>query len=521
MSPSTLIIIQKSLYVVTQNDSVYAFDGSNCTPLLQTSLLLNASQGEEAVQCGDLPGNCKTIAPTIGALGTPVIDPASGTLYVVTESECPGNTTCNQGSLPVYYHYLHALDLTTLSVSPERYSGPVQVYPPGSNSSLWSKNHIQRPGLLLQSAPAPAYPTVYIAFSMMDGAPTPYPTGWVFAYDAQNLQSTSYPLAFNTVPSTASTANGGGIWEGGAGLALGADSDTGQSYIYVATGNGTWDAYNSNPPNTDYGEAFIKLKLDLSGVADYFATAQAIPLGCPCKDFDFGSGGVMLIPDDLLPGSYSHMAIMADKEGKIYVVDRHTPGGYTGVCSTTMCPATGCMLPTCTGTDANLESITEAPNLTFHNTAAYWNNTLYYAQAAGHPLKKYLVTSSCPVGSPAGAQPPICTTSVASTVTFKYGATPAVSSNGTSNAVVWAILSNNPPENSGFGTLYAFDNNLNQLYNSDMCSTGADKLGNAMKFSVPTIANGFVYAGGEQSCSPTTTCQWFLNIYGKKSRQSC
>jgi hypothetical protein len=60
-------------YVVTQNDSVYAFDATTCavlTPKGQPKSLLQP--GEEAALCADLH-NC-TVGPIVGILGTPVIE---------------------------------------------------------------------------------------------------------------------------------------------------------------------------------------------------------------------------------------------------------------------------------------------------------------------------------------------------------------------------------------------------------------------------------------------------------------
>jgi hypothetical protein len=73
-----------------------------------------------------------------------------------------------------------------------------------------------------------------------------------------------------------------------------------------------------------------------------------------------------------------------------------------------------------------------------------------------------------------------------------YAATPSVSSNGNHNngtGIVWALTSNarNSP-------LYAFDaENLNILFKSMDCPN--DKIGPPTKFSVPTVANGYVFAG--------------------------
>jgi hypothetical protein len=61
---------------------------------------------------------------------------------------------------------------------------------------------------------------------------------------------------------------------------------------------------------------------------------------------------------------------------------------------------------------------------------------------------------------------------------------------------VWVLNTTNNNSNNGSGTpgqavLFAYDaTTLNQLFNGNASAT-------AVKFSVPTVANGKVYVGGE------------------------
>jgi hypothetical protein len=71
----------KSLvYVVTQNDSIYMFDGTNIPQNKQCTLIASNTSliptGETSMACGGIggPPHCQTIAPTVGILGTPVVD---------------------------------------------------------------------------------------------------------------------------------------------------------------------------------------------------------------------------------------------------------------------------------------------------------------------------------------------------------------------------------------------------------------------------------------------------------------
>src|SRR5579872_1267496 len=207
-----------TVYVVTHDDVGIAFtipstwNGQSCTGISYTvrDLLAGTSPQQYPADCCYLGGKasgCPTINPTVGVLGTPVIDTTNNTLYLVAESQSGQPNTYNPGpqggvcptdnSPTAWYHYMHALDPTTLQEKTS-YGSPVQVYPPGNTTpSLWSENHIQRPGLLHLPGPETPYTkTTYAAFSMMDGAGFPYPDGWVFGYNATNLGQT--PNTFGT-----------------------------------------------------------------------------------------------------------------------------------------------------------------------------------------------------------------------------------------------------------------------------------------------------------------------------------
>jgi hypothetical protein len=474
------------VYVVTMNDKVYAFDANTCMLLNSVSLVPvipgcdPATTCEKAVGCHFIGGGgCETIAPTVGILSTPVIDAAvgtggtTGTMYVVAETQVGSG-----GSISAWHHRLHALDITNLK---EKTGSPVIIqgnYPPATFSS---HNQIQRPGLLLLKNAGPNGDTmVYAGFSLMDGGTEAgaLPSGWVFGYDTTNLSSQppGLPYIFDTTPNgQAPDGPGGGIWQGGAGLAAGVASATDPTrYIYVATGDGTFDV---NIGGQDYGDSFLKLTLDLRPAA-YFTRFNELALP---PNTDYGSGGVLLVPDNTFK-NYPYIAVNASKDGNIYVVHRGAPGGYNGVSNTN--------LQTVTGTHG------------FHNAPAYWSGHLYYAVTGGI-LKSYSMNNSCTPG-------PICSGRLFSKVSFPYGATPSVSSNGllAGTGVVWAIAVPNQPQGGIPAILYAFDaTTLAELYDSSQCGT-QDTAGTGQKFAVPTVANGKVYIG----------TQGELDVYGQLSR---
>jgi hypothetical protein len=517
------------VYVVTQLDNVYAFDGVNvntdgsCILLLPERTLLLA--GESPVDCSHL-GGCPS-GPYFGILGTPVIDATAAVLYLVAETQT--------GTFPTltYYHRLHALKLTDLS---EQDSGPVQICQNGcgiQTGSQFSQSHIQRPGLLWLSASQSRRQNnmVYASFSMDDGAAS-NPNGWIFGYNAANLQDANYPLAYETTPGTQKRR--GGIWQGGAGLVAAKDSGP-NYYLYFSTGDGDFDLDQPPPVNTDAADAFIKLNTDLSRPSGvyYFAPSDQYWRGCDTppnfNDMDLGSGGTMALPETAFsPARY--YAVKADKENYMWAMDRTLPGGYTGGNSQYQYCGSGnysCANP-CQAPNNNVaEQLPVAPNhytgAQARSSPAFWSGMvstgdrgeLYFAANGTGPvgqMKRYPVSTSC-------STPPICSpvasTNVDPTGTgLGYAATPSVSSNPSyQNGIVWAIKLDSRQTNPA---LFAFDaGSLTELWDSKQCVdiTGVprDQPGVTTKFSVPTIANGFVYIGTQTD----------FDIYGMVASRTC
>jgi hypothetical protein len=111
---------------------------------------------------------------------------------------------------------------------------------------------------------------------------------------------------------------------------------------------------------------------------------------------------------------------------------------------------------------------------------AYFNNTVYYG-AVNDTLKAFPITNA-----------KLATTaSVHTTNSFLYpGTTPAVSANGITNGIVWAV------ENSSPAVLHAYDaTTLQELYNSNQAAGARDQFGNGNKFITPLVVNGHVFVG--------------------------
>jgi hypothetical protein len=448
------------VYVVTEADSVYAFDadnitGTNASPLWKASLIdtaHGAAAGATTVNSSTDLG-CGDLVPQVGITGTPVIDPSTGTIYVEAKSKENGS----------FIHRLHALDITT---GTEKSPGPVVITATvagtgdGNSGGLvtFDALHEQnRPGLLLVNG------SVYIGYaSHCDWAPY---HGWLFAYDATTLTQKG---AFIT------TANGsdGGIWMSGSGLA--ADS-TGN--LFVATGNGTFDT--KNIPATQFGDSIVKVAMGTSNlsVTDYFTLYNQAALSG--SDLDLGSGGVLLAPDQ--SGSHPHELFLVGKTGTIYVVDRdQMTANNLHYCATS-----------CTSDPQIVQEITNAVGGMWA-MPGYWNNTIYF-WGRSDVLKAFSLNSGL-----------LNSTLSSSTTTSagEFGVTPAISSNGTTGGIVWAVYGplGNPM------VLYAYDatNLANKLYDNTQAANNRDRGGNWVKFTIPTVANGKVYVGTQTE----------LDIYG-------
>jgi hypothetical protein len=426
------------VFVVTENDSVYAFAVNGGTQLWRVSAL---GQGETP---SDNHG-CSQISPQIGITDTPVIDKAkgpNGAIYFVAMSK---------DSAAHYHQRLHALDLKT---GAELFGGPTEItatYPGSGDGSQGGQvifapgQYAERAGLLEVGS------TIYIAFTSHCDA-RPY-TGWVMSYNAQTLAQTS---VLNVTPN----GNEGAIWMAGSGLA----SD-GQA-LYFLDGNGTFDTTldsNGFPVNGDYGNAFMKISLTGQlTVADYFTMFNTMQESD--ADEDLGSGGAMILPDLLDSGhQVHHLAVGAGKDSNIYVVNRDNMGKFNPNDDSAIYQEIDGVLP---------GGVWAMP--------AYFNNTVYYGSVA-NPLKAFGISNAKLSTSP--------TSQTATSFTYP-GTIPTVSANGTTNGIVWAIENTNP------AVLHAYDatNLANELYNSNQAGS-RDQFGPGNKFITPMIVNGKVFVG--------------------------
>jgi len=427
------------LYVVTEHDSVYAFNAATGASLWHVSLLLS---GETT---GD-GGSCGQITPEIGVTATPVIDQSTGpngAIYIVNMSKDAGGQ---------YHHRLNALDLTT---GAQLLGGPTTIqatYPgtgegsSGNTVTFAPGQYAERTGLLEFNG------GIYTAWtSHCDSGPY---TGWIMGYSASTLQQTS---VLNVTPN----GSKGAIWMSGAGLAAT------PTRIFLLDGNGTFDTNldsNGFPSQNDFGNGFLSLNFGSTGqlqVADFYATDTTVKQSG--SDTDLGSGGALILPTLKDSNGVGHyLAVGAGKDGNIYLVNRTNMGKYH--------PNGGYIYQVLSG--ALPHGVWSAP--------AYFNGSLYYGGQNDY-IRQFSIANAQLVSIPASH----------TSITFGYpGAIPSISANGVKNDILWVVRQGTP------SVLRAYNAGdlTNEYYDSSQAGT-RDQFGTAAHFVTPTIANGYVYVG--------------------------
>jgi hypothetical protein len=444
--------------VATVSDSVYAFDADDATasaPLWQTNLL-NANavppRNTDITYSGCVP--YRDFAGNMGIVGTPVIDPATGTIYFVARTK-EFNTT--------YVQRLWSLDVHT---GTESAFGHVTIaFTQGTTFNPLIQN--QRGALALING------YIYITWSShCDGGAY---HGFIAAYNATNLSLP--PIVFNVTP----TGSQAGIW-----MSDQAPPSDASGNIYLTSGNGSYDGVNN------FGESFLKLTNNGTSVvrADWF-TPFDWNTNLNGHDFDLGSGGVLLIPG-------TSLLFTGGKAGRLYLVNGTNMGHLAATGATS---DTNVVQWWDTGGNGTHQ---------IHGGAVWWDSPAasyaYIWPANVDRLRQYSFSRALGKFS--------STTPFAQSVTTGGSSQPggilSLSANGTNagSGIVWASVNTSANANQATvaGTLHAYDaqNVSHELWNSDMLPS-RDAVGNFAKFVAPTVANGKVYLA---------TFSNRLNVYG-------
>jgi hypothetical protein len=371
------------LFVATEHDSVYAFDayGHPASPIWHVNFL---RKGVTTILADDV--ECPYIEPEVGITSTPVIDPDTGTLYVLVRTKEKTSQSTH------YTQRLHALSVTT---GLEEYGGPVDIRATisgrgtGSVSGKLAFDPLRenpRASLLLANG------LVYLTWaSSCDVGPY---HGWVMAFDAHSLKRRA---VFNTSPD----GDDSGIWASDTGPA----ADEGGN-LFLATGNGRFDAANGG---RDYGDSLLRLDGQSLKIADYFAPFNVHKLNA--DDSDLGSGGPVVLPTQ--PGPHTHEVVIAGKEGTIYLIDRDHMGHHHS------------------NNDGQIIQTVPNPGGGVFGSMAFWNHNLYVlSNSPNGALRQFVVHNGK------------LTLKVATGSNFPgIAGTPAISSNGMRDGVLWVLRS--------------------------------------------------------------------------------
>jgi hypothetical protein len=460
--------VHNIVFVATEHDSVYAFDANNSDPtqgggLLWQDSFIDPTSGITPVPAADTQTN--DIVPEVGITGTPVIDASSGVLYVVTKTK----EVRSDGD-----HYVQTLQALDIATGKEVYGGPGVVadtlYLGGDNYQLVSGVAVPGNGAggangvvafnalreHQRSALALANGVVYVSWAS-HGDFDPY-HGWVIGYDAHTLN----PLAiFND----SSNGSRGGIWMAGGAPAVDASGN-----LYLAIGNGTFAVSGSESPG--YGDSIVKLDPNLQ-VTDSFTPYEEDDLDM--YDLDLGSGGVLLLPDSVGSAAHPQLMVQAGKEGKIYLLDRNDLGQFQRLGG---------------ATDDVVQVIPNAVQGYVMSTPAFFNGMIYI-QGIEDDLQAYRIAD--------GRIAPTPVFRTGQVFMDELGGTASISANGTTDGIVWTLDVRGVYTGSP-AVLYAYnaDGLSQELYDSTQAGS-RDVLGNAVKFTVPTIADGEVFVGTQNT----------------------
>ncbi len=436
------------VYVVTGNNTVYAIDANIGTVLLTRHL------GKPV----GMPLGCNNNGPNVGIDSTPVIDIGSNTIYLIAYTQ--------ESTGPTYW--LHALDLGSLAGKVgERLVAASHTLTDGTSFVFNATYQRQRPGLLLANG------NIYAGFGSFCDLAANLSRGWLLGWNATTLAPLSANQVLDTQADSPDTYFLSSIWMSGYGLAA---DDSGN--VLFVTGNSDYSGTTYDGV-TNIQESVIKVSSDLTTVLDLFTPSNQGNLDQ--NDTDFGSGGVMVLPDQ--PGSKPHLAVAAGKDGNMYFMNEDNLGGYSTIKNNVLGTYSvgGCWCG---------ESYFVDPN----------DGAARVVSSGGNQVKVWrLQTKPIPKLIGVARYGPINTGQFGGFFT-------SVSSNGNSNPIIWA-LSRPLSKSANAIVLHVFNPEpggiMTQLFHDN---AGAWPNFSGDSNQVPVVANGKVYVASNKQ----------LRIFGLK-----
>jgi hypothetical protein len=295
------------VYVVTENNTVYAIDASNGSILNQPRhLAAPVSAGRGGIIA------CSNNSSVIGINSTPVINRDANALYLIAFTL--------ENNQPVYR--LYALDLVTLAdkVAPKLISASV-LLTDGSKYDFNPRVTRQRAALAMSNEGK----VIYAAFASFCDHDADKSRGWIMGWNSQTLEPIGSEITDHRAPGGAAredTWRLGSIWMSGDGPAVDRDGN-----IFFITGNSDWKSPPppASDPKLSLQDSVVKMSGDARRVVDFF-TPMDMPFLDKGNDLDFGSGGILLIPER--DGSSPRLAVAAGKKGEMFLLDRDNLGKF-------------------------------------------------------------------------------------------------------------------------------------------------------------------------------------------------
>ncbi len=425
-------------YIATESNTVYAIDVHTGT------VLLNPNFGTAVTY----PLGCGNNGPKVGVNSTPVIDSGSNTLYVMIY---------NQDKSAQNFR-LHALDLGSLTdkVAPQVVTAS-HTLTDGTTFNFNAKYQRQRAALLAANG------SIYAGFASFCDFAGSLSRGWLLGWTADTLAPFPSNQLLDAQATNPDSFFLSSIWMSGYGLAA---DDSGN--VLFVTGNSDPNTYDGI---TNIQESVVKVSPTLTTVVDVFTPSNQV--GLDQGDVDFGSGGALVLPDQ--PGSVPHMAVAAGKDGNMYFMNEDNLGGYS--------PAKNNVLGT-------------------YGIGGCWCGQSYYLDASGsgrvvtsggHLVELWQVQTS-----PKPALNFLKNSAYISSLQDP-GFFTSISSNQTSNPVIWAV--SRPQSANKYPVfLYAFDPGAGKKTMKKLIRIRAGYWPNTGGGSnlVPTVANGQVFVASNK-----------------------
>ena len=424
------------LFVATMRNVVYAFDADHpgTAPLWKRDFRTATS----TVVTSQWPAQ---IGAEMGIMSTPVIDAATGEMYLTSYA--------TEGGRNVYR--LRALNLLTGADS----KPPVILEPTQNGRQLDHPRNYQRAGLAM------AGNQLWIAFGGNSLDTRAY-TGWVLSYDKTNLQQTGQ---FRT-----SVYDGATIWQGGGAPSVDADGN-----VYLITANGWGPGASSYDGVNNFAQSLLKMGPTASTLIDSFTPAKQPVFDA--LDQDFSTNTPVLIPGtDLVTAS--------SKVSDLYVTRRSNLGKQTA-------NDTGLVQKWRVGTAVVGDGVFNEGSRVVGTV--YWNRVgappLFYVWPGRDQLRMYsfdgqkFSANAVVTGTVTGAGEP--------------GIAMSLSANGgeSGTGILWTSRTTRGASAMNLPSIleaWNAENPTQQLWSS-ATNNARDGVGSAAKFVIPTVANGRVY----------------------------